>query len=93
MNLGHGTCIHPNLGGTLDLWNLHLETRAPVEVHIPEREFCIIKIWKLTGLPDEQPAVQLCAKRSRAPGQFFNFHFFTRHFYSLLFIITFCAKP
>ena len=47
-----------------------------MEVHFPEREFCITKIWKLTGLSDEQPVVQLCAKRSRAPGQFFNSHFF-----------------
>ena len=29
---GHGTCIHPNLGGSEDLWSILQETQTPVEV-------------------------------------------------------------
>jgi len=38
--IGHGTCIHPNLGGSPDLWNILQETRTPVEVCLTSNLTC-----------------------------------------------------
>ena len=38
--IGHGTCIHPSLGGTQELWELLLKTKCPVEVCLTSNYTC-----------------------------------------------------
>ncbi|XP_034244895.1 adenosine deaminase-like protein [Thrips palmi] len=38
--LGHGTCIHPNYGGTDKLWSLFLQYRTPLEVCLTSNLKC-----------------------------------------------------
>ena len=38
--IGHGTCIHPSLGGSDTLWKLLLEHKSAVEVCLSSNVFC-----------------------------------------------------
>ena len=38
--IGHGTCIHPSLGGDPDLWQQLLEAKCPVEVCLTSNITC-----------------------------------------------------
>ena len=38
--IGHGTCIHPSLGGSKDLWQQLQEVKCPVEVCLTSNVLC-----------------------------------------------------
>ena len=64
---GHGTCIHPNLGGSEDLWTMLQETRTPVEVFsLHENSFA--QHWSRCAWPATSPATRCQVRKSTRPG-------------------------
>ncbi|GJQ78504.1 putative deaminase [Trypoxylus dichotomus] len=38
--IGHGTCIHPNFGGSEALWNLYKQIKIPIEMCLTSNVIC-----------------------------------------------------
>ncbi|KRT86312.1 hypothetical protein AMK59_1091, partial [Oryctes borbonicus] len=38
--IGHGTCIHPDFGGSEMLWNLYKEAKIPIEICLTSNVIC-----------------------------------------------------